>query len=98
MLSLKLGVTQDSIIFGNGTDQIIEMVCDAILEKGKNIVIPHPTFLTYEKSAMKNGAEVLRVPFRLYFSLISSMVPPGTYSGRLAIQGFIFIFVIIWLF
>ena len=61
-LSLKLGVTQDSIIFGNGTDQIIEMVCDAILEKGKNIVIPHPTFLTYEKSAMKNGAEVLRVP------------------------------------
>lgn len=60
-LSLKLDVTEDSIIFGNGTDQIIEMVCDAILEKGKNIVIPHPTFLTYEKSAMKNGAEVLRV-------------------------------------
>jgi histidinol-phosphate aminotransferase len=61
-LSLKLGVSQNSLIFGNGTDQIIEMVCDSILEKGKNIVIPHPTFLTYEKSAMKNGAEVLRVP------------------------------------
>ncbi|MHB1334406.1 MAG: histidinol-phosphate transaminase [Candidatus Humimicrobiaceae bacterium] len=61
-LSSKLGVTGDSIIFGNGTDQIIEMICDAILEKGKNIVIPQPTFLTYEKSAMKNGAEVLRVP------------------------------------
>jgi histidinol-phosphate aminotransferase len=61
-LSLKLGVSQDSIIFGNGTDQIIEMVCDAILEKGKNIVIPNPTFLTYERSAMKNEADVLRVP------------------------------------
>jgi histidinol-phosphate aminotransferase len=61
-LSSKLGITGDSIIFGNGTDQIIEMVCDAILEKGKNIVIPQPTFLTYEKSAMKNEAEVLRVP------------------------------------
>ena len=61
-LSLKLGVTGNSIIFGNGTDQIIEMVCDAILEKGKNIIIPQPTFLTYEKSALKNRAGVLKVP------------------------------------
>src|SRR5680860_632615 len=30
-LSLKLEVPQNSIIFGNGTDQIIEMVCDSIL-------------------------------------------------------------------
>ena len=61
-ISTKLEVSGDSIIFGNGTDQIIEMICDAILEEGKNIVIPHPTFLTYEKSAMKNRAEILRVP------------------------------------
>jgi len=73
-LGLKLGVAQDTIIFGNGTDQIIEMVCDAILEKGKNIVIPHPTFLTYEKSAMKNGADILRVPLSGFRQNVSEIV------------------------
>ena len=72
-LSLKLGVTGESIIFGNGTDQIIEMVCDAILEKGKNVVIPDPTFLTYEKSALKNRAEVIKVPLADYRQDIKSI-------------------------
>ena len=72
-LSLKLGITGDSIIFGNGTDQIIEMICDAILQKGKNIVIPDPTFLTYEKSAMKNSAQILRVPLKDFRQDIASI-------------------------
>jgi len=60
----KTGIKRDCFIFGNGTDQIIEMVCDAILWKGKNIVIPDPTFLTYERSALKNNADIIKIPLK----------------------------------
>jgi histidinol-phosphate aminotransferase len=73
-LSFKLGVDEESIIFGNGTDQVIEMVCDAILDNTKNIVIPDPTFLTYEKSALKNNAKVLKVPLLNYRQDVKSIV------------------------
>lgn len=73
-LSKKLGISGDSIIFGNGTDQIIEMVCDAILDTGKNVIVPDPTFLTYEKSALKNGAKVIKVPLLEYRQDIKSII------------------------
>ncbi|MCE5329122.1 histidinol-phosphate transaminase [bacterium] len=73
-LSRKLGVSGDSIIFGNGTDQIIEMVCDAILCKNSNVIVPDPTFLTYEKSALKNEAEVIKVPLKNFRQDIKSII------------------------
>jgi len=73
-LSLKLSVSEDSIIFGNGTDQIIEMVCDAILCRNSNVIIPDPTFLTYEKSALKNESEVIKVPLKDYRQDIKSIL------------------------
>lgn len=63
-LEEKTGIKKERFIIGNGTDQIIEMFCDAILEKGKNIVIPDPTFLTYEKSALKNNASIIKIPLK----------------------------------
>jgi len=73
-LSYKLGVEQESIIFGNGTDHVIEMVCDAILDDKKNIIVPNPTFLTYEKSALKNNAKIIKVPLVNYKQDVKSIV------------------------
>jgi histidinol-phosphate aminotransferase len=63
-LSEVFHVDPDSIIMGNGTDQIIEMICDALLDSSKNVVVSDPTFLTYEKSALKCNASVKKVPLR----------------------------------
>lgn len=75
-LEEKTGISKEQFLFGNGTDQIIEMVCDAVLDKDKNIVIPDPTFLTYEKSALKNNAGIIKIPlkdFRQdYLSIVSA--------------------------
>jgi len=77
----KTGIRKEQFLFGNGTDQIIEMVCDAILDEGKNIVIPDPTFLAYEKSALKNNASIIKVPlkdFRQDYRSIASAVNKNT--------------------
>ncbi len=61
-ISEKYNININSIIIGNGTDQIIEMVCDSFIEPGRNIVISDPTFLIYEKSALKCNGKVIKVP------------------------------------
>ncbi|MBN2073577.1 MAG: histidinol-phosphate transaminase [Actinobacteria bacterium] len=61
-LSLKHGVPPDMIVAGNGTDQVIELICDAFLETGENAVIADPTFLIYEKYVIKSGGSVIKVP------------------------------------
>lgn len=63
-LCKKYNVGIDSIIMGNGTDQIIEMICDSFIEPGENVVIADPTFLIYEKSAMKCSGTVIKVPLK----------------------------------
>jgi histidinol-phosphate aminotransferase len=56
------GVNADNVIMGNGTDQIIEMICDCFIGQGDNIVIADPNFLIYEKAALKCGGSVKKVP------------------------------------
>ncbi|GEM_PF-156460 len=56
------GVDLDNVIMGNGTDQIIEMICDCFIGVGDNIVIADPNFLIYEKAALKCGGSVKKIP------------------------------------
>ncbi len=63
-LSKKHGVPEEKIIIGNGTDQIIEMICDCFICGGDNIVIADPTFLIYEKASLKCGGVVKKVPLK----------------------------------
>jgi histidinol-phosphate aminotransferase len=63
-LAEKYNVDRDTIIMGNGTDQIIEMICDSFIEPGEDVVIADPTFLIYEKSAMKCSGTVIKVPLK----------------------------------
>ena len=48
VLSEKLGVTGDQLIFGNGSDEIICLAIRAFVNEGDEVVIAKPTFLVYE--------------------------------------------------
>lgn len=61
-LSKHLGVEQDQIIFGNGSDEIINMICRAYLENGDRSVMAFPTFPQYRHNSTIEGAEVVEVP------------------------------------
>lgn len=56
------GVDKDNVIMGNGTDQIIEMLCDCFIDLGDNIVTSDPNFVIYEKATLKCGGQVKKIP------------------------------------
>jgi len=56
-LSRVLGVKESQLIFGNGSDEIIQIICRALLSPGKNTVMASPTFPQYKHNAVIEGAE-----------------------------------------
>ena len=56
-IAAKYGLNINNVIMGNGTDQIIEMLCDCLIDKGDNIVTADPNFLIYEKIVFKHHNE-----------------------------------------
>ncbi len=66
ILSDKLRVKENQIIFGNGSDEIITMAIRAFAHRRGNIVISFPTFLVYEIQAKVSGLNVRKVPLKNY--------------------------------
>jgi histidinol-phosphate aminotransferase len=64
----KFNISKDNIIMGDGTDQVIEMICDCFIDRQDNIVTGDPNFLIYEKSALISGGSAKKIPLRPDFS------------------------------
>ncbi|TCP31634.1 histidinol-phosphate aminotransferase [Scopulibacillus darangshiensis] len=61
-ISAHFHISEDQIIFGNGTDEIIHMISRAYLEPGLNTIMADLTFPQYKRNAVIDGAEVREVP------------------------------------
>lgn len=61
-LSEKLGIGANQLIFGNGSDENIQIISRALLRPGYNTVMATPTFPQYRHNAVLEGAEVREVP------------------------------------
>lgn len=55
-ISRYVGVDSRCIVLGNGSDELIDMICKAFLDPGDKALIPLPTFSMYEISCRVNGA------------------------------------------
>jgi histidinol-phosphate aminotransferase len=63
-LAASLGVSGDSLIFGNGSDEIIGMAVRTFVGEGDEIIIAKPTFLIYEIASQIQNANIKFVPLR----------------------------------
>lgn len=61
-LASFLQVDSKQLIFGNGTDEVIEIISRALLEENKNTVMAEKTFPQYKHNAILDGAEIREVP------------------------------------
>lgn len=61
-LANHLNVKKEQLIFGNGSDEVILILCRALLSPDKNTVMAHPTFSQYKHNALIEGAEIREVP------------------------------------
>jgi histidinol-phosphate aminotransferase len=61
-LAKHLGINETQIIFGNGSDEVVQIICRAFLEDGTNTVMAKPTFPQYRHNAIIENAEVREIP------------------------------------
>ncbi|MGG0642750.1 histidinol-phosphate transaminase [Sporosarcina gallistercoris] len=61
-LARKLGVEESNIILGNGSDDLITIICRAILNRESNTLMPTPSFPQYAHNAKIEGAEIREIP------------------------------------
>ena len=59
-----LGIDPDSILIGNGSDDILTIVTRAFVPHGGRIASPSPSYLLYKTLAQIQGADFFTVPFR----------------------------------
>lgn len=64
-----LGVRADQVMLGNGSDELIQILCIALARPGASVVIPSPSFAMYRISALNAGLTVTTVPLAADFDL-----------------------------
>ncbi|WP_223702036.1 histidinol-phosphate transaminase [Sutcliffiella deserti] len=73
-LASHLDVSEQQLIFGNGSDEVIQIVCRALLDSGKNTIMATPTFPQYKHNAIIEGAEVREVPLKDGYHQLQQML------------------------
>ena len=68
-LANYLGVDQRSVLVGNGSDEIIQMICMALGKPGACMVVPTPTFVMYRIMGRNLGWRVIEIPLDERFDL-----------------------------
>ncbi|WP_343069419.1 histidinol-phosphate transaminase [Geomicrobium halophilum] len=63
-LARRLQVKEEQLLFGAGSDEVILLVCRALLSENTNTVMATPTFSQYKHNAVIEGAEIIEVPLR----------------------------------
>ncbi|MCX6379513.1 MAG: histidinol-phosphate transaminase [Armatimonadetes bacterium] len=61
-LSAHLNVASDTIVLGNGSDDIIHLLGVTFLEPGDEVIQGYPSFVRYESAAILNNAPCHLVP------------------------------------
>ncbi len=61
-LASQLACQPENLIFGTGSDGLIELVCKTFLEEGDESIMPDPSFSLYELNVLASGATPVKVP------------------------------------
>ncbi|MGQ9630944.1 MAG: histidinol-phosphate transaminase [bacterium] len=72
-LSDHLGVGSENIILGSGSDEIVSLVCQGFLGRGKNAVMAKGAFIRYWMGTTLIGAKAVQVPMRDYTHDLKAM-------------------------
>lgn len=63
------GVHEDMVTIGNGSDELIHILCNTLVNSSSVIMVPKPTFVMYRIIALNSGHKVTEVPLDSSFDL-----------------------------
>jgi histidinol-phosphate aminotransferase len=81
-LAAQLGVTPANLVFGNGSNEILELVGHALLEPGSQVVVSEYCFAVYPIVTHLFGAKLVTVPAKDYGHDLSAMLAAVTPRTR----------------
>jgi histidinol-phosphate aminotransferase len=82
-LAAKLGVTPANLIFGNGSNEVIEMVGHALLVPGAEVVVSQFCFAVYPIVTALFGAKLVVVPAKNHAHDLDAMLAAITPNTRI---------------
>jgi histidinol-phosphate aminotransferase len=77
----KHGVSQDQVVLGNGSNELIELLVRTFLRPGDEAVVPHPSFVVYPMIVQAAGGirvMVMLKDYRLDLEAMARAVTPLT--------------------
>lgn len=80
-LAQKLGVNEQNLILGNGSDEIVSFLTRIFLRNKGEAIVGYPSFLMYEIDTRLSGGRLISVPlkqFKLDLSAMKMAVSPRT--------------------
>ncbi len=82
-LAGRLGVSENNLIFGNGSDEIIEIIAKTYLGREDEVVISEAAFIRFWMGAELMGAKIIQVPMRNFTHDLEAMTKVITPKTRL---------------
>jgi len=80
-LAKKHGVSNDSIVLGNGSNELLELLARTFVRHGEEVVFPHPSFIVYPSIVQSVGGirvVVTLKDYRLDLPTMARAVTPLT--------------------
>jgi len=82
-LCQRLNITEDMILFGNGSDGLLKVIGESFLNNDSNVIIPYPTFVEYSFVAYLMGSQLIRVWMNNYHQDLKAIVEAVNSKTRL---------------
>lgn len=82
-LAKKLGVLPEQLIFGNGSNEIIELAVRTFLRAGDDAVMAQQAFVVYQLIVQSVGGKSIQVPLRDFTHDLSAMADAVTPQTRI---------------
>ncbi len=60
----KLGVSQDELVFGNGSNEVIDFLVRAFVAPGTEVITSHPSFLVYQTMVQARDGVNIVIPLK----------------------------------
>ena len=59
VIAKKFKIDKDRIVLGSGSDQILELACNAFIKKNDEVIVPKYSFIIYRIYSKLNGAKII---------------------------------------
>ena len=82
-LSRRLSVSEDEIILGNGSNELIDIAARTFLQPGDEAVMAHPSFVVYPMATQAQGATAIQIPLKKYTHDLEAMADAITSSTKI---------------